>query len=256
MKNIFALLFCSVVLSACATKFYIPGNRFLSPESSGGFGHGDFKTGAIGVTDVQVASDMTVTSPDLTPKMNKNSSLSAGGQFGLFEKFDLYLTGVMGGPNFVGVKYQLLGDPAAAAKAENLSLSLAGGAAFSNSLVKSSSGDVQSESKINFSGWEALLLLGYRPMDSILLYAGPFQTVVNADVAIKRTQSNVTTVTAEPDGSGEMRGLIGGVRFGQNFFFSAELSATETTWTRQQPTRYVTDKFTDTALGAVIGGTW
>jgi hypothetical protein len=246
----------TLLTPACATKFYLPGNRFITPESSGGLFKGDVKLSALGVTQVQVSNSMTSTAPDLTPVLIKNSSLGLGGQMGLFENFDVYLNGVMGGPGYAGVKVQLLGDPAATAKASNFSLSVAGGGAFSNTKLSSSENDVQGESILKYSGWEAMVLLGYRPSDILLLYGGPFQSVVNADVTLKRTQNNVTSVTAEPNGSGEMRGVTAGLRFGQNFFLNLEVSATETAWTRHQPSKLVTEKFTDTAFGAALGGSW
>jgi hypothetical protein len=256
MKTLLILSMILLTTAGCATKFYLPGNRFITPESSGGLWKGEVKLGALGVTDVNIANDMTSTSPNLTPAMNKNSTMSLGGQLGLHERLDFYLNSVMGGPNYAGVKVQLLGDAATTAKADNFSLALVGGGAFSNTRLTASNGDIQGESTLKYSGWEAMVLLGYRPSDSFLLYAGPFQSVVNADVAIKRTQGGTTTVTGEPDGNGEMRGITGGLRFGQNFFLNLEVTATETVWTREQPSRLATDKFSDTAFGAAIGGAW
>jgi hypothetical protein len=251
-----SVLGAMVALSGCASRVFIQSNRFLAPEASGHFLGGDVKTGAAGVTHVQVADNMTSASPNTTPVLAKNSTVLFGGQLGLLSALDLYLTSGVGMAEVVGFKLQMIGAPMNAAKAGNFSLAIAGGGAFGSTKQTSEFGDVKGATNSEFGGWEAMVLAGYRPFDSLLVYASPFASKTNATVKVERTASGVTSTTAEPNGFGEMKGVTLGARLGTNFFVSVEGTLTETTWTRSSPTELKTDKFSDQALGLVAGVSW
>lgn len=254
MKKLFLVL--AFLQVGCASKFYIPGNRFLIPESGGDWLKGDLKVGGVGVTQVQVADDITSASPNLNPELIKNSSVSVGLQLGLLSRLDAYYNNVSGAADIVGLKVQLLGDSNLTAKANNFSFALAGGAQFRTVSTSLDSGGNSSTSKIKLSGYEAMALIGFRLSDNVLFYTNPFVNKVNADVQIQRTSSGFTTTTAEPNGTGEMKGAAIGMRFGKGFYLDVEVALTETIWTRTNPTELKTDKFSDSALGVALGGTW
>jgi hypothetical protein len=254
MKKIILLI--ALLQFGCASKFFISGNRFLIPESSGSFLKGDFKVGGAGVTQVQVADDITAVNPDTTPQLSKNSSVALGLQIGLVNRIDLYLTGVSGAADIAGLKVQLLGDSNPTAKAHNFSLAVAGGANFGTISNSNNSSSVSANSKIKLGGYEALALMGYRFSDGFLFYLSPFASTTTANVKIERTVGDVTTTSAQPDGTGTMNGATVGVRFGKSFFLNAEVSVTDVEWTRTAPTELKTEKFTDSALGIALGGTW
>jgi hypothetical protein len=257
-KILLTSLFLS--LCSCASKFFVPGNRFLSSESSGKFLHGDVKSGGIGVTSVQMADDITLASPDLTPKLEKNSAGLFALQLGLFSGLDIYANMPFGGPLFTGGKIQLTGDTFREAKAGNFSLSIAGGAATGTLSQSAEADDIKSESKIKFQGYEAMVIAGLRVTDWTLFYVSPFYTHVSAKAKLQQTDTTnpaaTPTVTAEPDGEGDMRGATVGLRFGKYFFVSGEASFTEMTWKRKNPTPLEADKFKNVAIGAALGGAW
>lgn len=260
--NIALVFGLSLLSSACASKFYVPGNRFLSPESGGKFMRGDIKTGGVGVTSVQVADDITLQNPDTAPKLEKNSAGLIGTQLGIVNRLDLYATMPLGGPLFAGAKVQLLGDSFQDAKKGNFSLSLAGGVATGTQTqtVGVSAGANNStsyESKTKFSGYEALLIAGYRVSDWTLFYLSPFYTHIDAKVTLQQTSgTGVTTVNATPQGAGDMKGATLGLRLGKHFFVNGEVSLTETTWEQKEPVEVKADKFSNVAVGFALGGAW
>jgi hypothetical protein len=253
----FILLPCLCLLTAaCATRVFIPTNRFLSPESSGDIWRGDVKLASAGVTQVQIADDMTLVSPDLTPVLSRNSSLLVGGSLGVASFLDLYINATASAPLFAGVKLQLLGDPAPSAKAGNFSLALAGGAAMSSTKQTYESGGVKGESEMKFSGWEATVLLGYRFGDNFMMYTGPFKSSVKTAAAIQRTISGVTTVTAQPDGIGESTGGVLGLRWGSSVYFTIEGAYSNNQWTREKPSELKAEELNALVGGLAIGGAW
>lgn len=244
------------LFTGCGTHVYIPGNKFMSPEASGHFLGGEFKAGLGGVTDARLTSDMTAVAPDTTPELNKNSTLLVGGQLGLLPALDVYFSAGRGTSDVIGGKLQLIGASAQEAKAENFSVAIAGGFVFGDVPQSSGTDQISGKATVNFSGWEALANIGYRPFDSLLIYAGPFASRTETKAVVERTELGVTTVTARPEGCGEMRGVSLGFRAGTNFFITAEGSLTETVWTRTSPSDFKTDKFTDQAVGVAVGGSW
>jgi hypothetical protein len=254
--RLFSLMSLLLALSGCATRIYLPGNRFVTPEASGRFLGGEFHTGGAGVTHVQVADDMTAVTPNTTPLLVKNSTLAVGGQLGLLPILDFYYSNAFGGATAYGVKVQVLGEPANTAKEGNLSLAIVGAiqAGSQNSSVESSG--VSGKSDVSFSGWEGVLSLGYRPAEGLLIYLSPFVSQTKATVKIERSVSGVTTNTTQPDGVGDMKGLSLGLRVGSTVFLTLEGSLTEAVWTRTSPSELKSDKFTDQALGLALGGAW
>lgn len=257
-KSLYIALSTCFLMGCASTKFFIPANRFMIPETGGGLGLGEASGGGVGVIGVEITPNMNVASPDTTPELSKNSALSTGLQLGLFSFIDLYYNVAVGAPAAAGLKIQLLGDPKRTAKAGNFSLAVAGGGVFGDSKQTSSSTSSKASSELDFKGWEGMALIGYRPSDIVLFYAGPFQTHVEADIKISRTilSSGVTTVTSEPNGEGDVKGVTVGMRIGYHFFFNLEVSKTETVWTRNEPTILASEKFENVALGISLGGAW
>lgn len=243
----------------CASQFFIPGNRFLSPEGSGGLLHMDIKNGGVGVTEVQTADDISHTVPDTTPLLVKNSAVFVGAQLGLVGPLDAYGYQTFGGPAFFGGKLQVFGPAMREAKGGDFSFSLAGAAAVGNKTQTVDSGGKHSESLFGFSGYEALVLIGYRMWNWFLVYVDPFYTSIKATNTITQRPSSgggATTTTATPDGQGEMKGVSLGLRIGYYFFVNLEGSYTIATWQRTNPTVLAADQFTNVALGVALGGMW
>ncbi len=211
------------------------------------------------MTSVEQAHNITDVAPDTTPRLAKNSAAFVGLQLGLINHIDIYANEAFGGPVFAGVKLQLVGDPFKDAKSGNFSFSVAGGVASGN--VTESQGtdtatSTKSSSDATFGGYEAMVIMGYRPSDWTLIYVSPFTSHITAKTKIQQSTAGVATVTAQPDGQGDMKGASAGLRFGKYFFVNGEVSITETKWKRMKPTVYETEKFSNVALGVALGGAW
>jgi len=252
----FILIFLVFLVTGCASRFFIPTNRFLSPETDGALWKGEVKLGSAGVTQVQLADSMTSTTPDITPILSRNSSIYFGAELGLASWLDVYYSGVASAPGFVGLKIQIIGDPASTAKAGNFSIALAGGPGFGSAEQTDGSDDLKGKTKMKFTGWETALLLGLRLSDSFLIYAGPFKTHVQTNTEIQRTQNSVTTTTAEPHGTGDISGINLGLRFGKSIFLNIEGSYTTNQWTRTNPTELKADDLNALTGGVAVGGAW
>jgi hypothetical protein len=256
MRNFVLLLILGFATSGCATRFYIPTNRFQTPESSGNLWRGDIKIASAGVTQVQIADDTTSLNPDLTPILSRNSALQIGGSLGLASFLDLYANVTVSSPTFVGMKVQVLGNPAPGAKAGNVSLAILGGVATSSTKQNYDSSGVSGTSEMSFSGWEGAALLGYRWSENFLVYTGAFKSHVKTEATIKRTSNSITTVTAQPDGVGESSGAIFGVRWGNSIYISIEGISSANQWTRKKPTEQKADELNALVGGVAIGGAW
>lgn len=251
-----SLLIFTLFSVGCAAKFRIPGGRFMTPESSGQFAKGDIKAGMSGTVDVEVADNITSSSPDTTPLLHENSDPALALQVGLMERVDLYYTAVLGSAEFAGAKLQIIGDSAANSKSGNFSLALAGGASFGSQDLTSSTNSVEGEANLDFSGWEAMLLIGYRPTDSTVVYLGPSVINLQSDVTIQRTSGGTTSITAQPHGEGEVVATTLGLRTGQSIFLSLEATFFKANWKRTNPTVLEAEEYSDTLLSAAVGGAW
>lgn len=229
MRRLAVVVF-AVFNFGCASKLYLPTTRFITPEAGGEFLSGDFKVGSASVVHVQVADDITLASPDTTPDVKENSTVALGVDLGLLPFVNAYYTGVQGAPGVGGIKIQLLGDGSSSAKKNNFSLAIAGGANFGSVEDEAESGGVTGNSDIDFGGWEAMALMGYRPADKVLIYLGAFRSFTTADVKITRTSGGTTTTTAQPDGEAEVEGGVVGLRLGKDFFLGVEGSYSETNY--------------------------
>jgi len=256
MKQFIFLLSFAVLTTGCATRFLVPANRFVLPENTGALFKGDVKTGMASTGQVELADDVTAASPDTTPILSRNSAVHIGADLGLASFLDIYFTKISGGPTFAGLKIQLLGAPISTAKSGNFSLALAGGSGFGSITQNTEVGTIKGESELKFTGWEALLLLGYRPADSFLIYAGPFTSHIATDAKIKRTANAVTTTTAEPSGSGDFSGVNMGFRWGYHFFIVVEGSYINMKWTREKPTELKASDLSSFVSGITLGGAW
>ncbi len=237
-KLIYLGFFC--LNFSCAVKVKMPAQRFITPETNGHFMKGGIGIGGGGAASVQVVDDRFSSTPSTVPSITKDSETSANVHLGLASFMDLYYHAGSESPVYVGAKIQLLGDPSETSKQGNFSLAIAGAAAFgsdddSSTIEAGTSSEVISNVDVKYGGWEAMVLLGYRPSDKVIVYTGPFQTETTAEVTVTRSTAGTTTTTASPKGKGTHNGIVAGVRFGKNFYFGIEGSKSEATWTRTEP---------------------
>ena len=205
---------------------------------------------------MQLTEDMTSSNPDLNPILSRNSAMTLAGGLGLHKILDLYATAMSNGPNMVGLKLQILGNPAPGAKAGNFSVALAGGGAFSSSSNYYESDGVRGDADTSFSGWEAMLLMGYRTNENFLIYAGPFQSHFKTETVIKRKSGTSVNVTGEPNGTGDFTGGSVGVRLGNSIYVALEGTYTSAKWTREKPTELKANDLNSWVGGIAFGGAW
>jgi hypothetical protein len=176
---------------------------------------------------------------------------------GLWSWVDLYGHAVEGSPSAAGIKLQILGAPNTTAKAGNISLALAGAPVFGTTKLDVDNNGVKSTADMKFTGWEASVLAGYRFFDSLLIYAGGFQTHIDMKTDIQRTQNSVTTTTASPNGNGDVSGGNLGIRWYPKFgVVGIEGTYTTNLWTRTNPSEKKADNLDSLTAGFVFGLHW
>lgn len=257
---LFAAVLMSGVLSGCAATVHIPVTRFKSPEASGNLWAGEIRGGLTSTAKITLANDVTAASPNTTPDLGADAILGAGFQLGLSERIDIYTSGVMKGPSFVGLSIQVLGDSVKEAKEGNFSLSLMGGAAFGgateSTTVGSGGSEVKGESSTTFQGHEASVLLGYRPGDRIMFYGGPSLATIKSKTVVERTSGGVKTETANFEGQGNVTAILLGLRLGTEWFLGVEATSSTTKWERTTPSVVAAEAMNQQTAGIHFGGSW
>jgi hypothetical protein len=174
----FVILFFLFLIQGCATKYIIPGNRFMTPETQGGvlLSHFEFQQASAN----QLFSDVSKGTTDRGVTQQVVSR--AGFLFGtsLYESIDFFWSHTGGGNSLFGGKLQVLGT-SKAAKGAGHKLALAA-ALGGNEHETEGANSVEFE----LGGQEYNLLYGYRFSENILAYSNlsyanySFNGVVNS----------------------------------------------------------------------------
>ncbi len=158
------LLYCFylTLLSGCATKYMLPGNRFLTPETQGKTFESQF--------EIQQASASRGTI-DLSNASTDNALLysdekKAGYLYStsLLEQIDFFWSTVASGNSMLGGKYQILGSSRTAKGAGH---KIAVSVAFGGNKHKIEGSDTI---EFNLKGKEFSLIHGFRINENVLLY--------------------------------------------------------------------------------------
>lgn len=231
------LFLCLYLLGGCATKYIIPGNRFITPETQGGTFHGQI--------EVQQTSANLLTIDTRNNSVNDGVIYSPTTRTGflfsdsLFDNFDFIWSHTGSANSLLGGKLQMIGDPRMA-KAEGHKLSVA--ALFGGNEHTTDDKSVQFE----LGGREFLLIYGYRVTDAVLPYISFTRAAYDFDGKIKKG----TFSGQEPHLKTTTNALNMGLEFSHNSLF-AKLEATyqqlTTTDTKDR------DKF---MFGYSVGYSW
>lgn len=209
------ILFLSLFfLGSCATKYIIPGNRFITPETQGGALKGAFEFQQTGATQLTIdTSNGSVKDGVLYADMTRT-----GFQFSesLFDNFDFMWAHTGSANSMLGGKLQIIGD-SRAAKGSGHRLSLA--ALFGNNEHETDDKSV----KFELGGKEFLIVYGYRLTENVLPYAS--LSLASYDFTGTVHSSDPQLNGAEPKLTTKARSLSGGIEFSMNAFF-AKLEAT------------------------------
>lgn len=194
------LFLCLYFLVGCATKYILPGNRFITPESQGGFLRGQLELQQ--TTANQLTADVrqgTVSEGVMYRDVSRVGFLYSTS---LFERFDFVWSHTGSGNSLFGAKLQVLGG-SKTAKATGHKFSLAGlGGANDHE-----TGDTSVIFRL--SGKEYLALYGYRIDEMFLPYVSISYGTYNFSGKI--SSSNPALNGLRPSYETKIRALNGGL---------------------------------------------
>jgi hypothetical protein len=151
-----------VFLSGCATKYILPGNRFITPETQGSIFLGQIEYQQAGANQLIIdTSNGTVDAGVLYEDVIRSGFLMSNS---LFDSFDFVWSHTGGGNSMLGGKLQFLGGSRsgnAAGHKGSLAI-LAGGNDYETD---------DKTIKFNLGGTEYLALYGFRLNPAVLTYS-------------------------------------------------------------------------------------
>lgn len=154
------LLFLQV---GCATKYIIPGNRFLTPESQGGFFRGQIEM------QQTTANQLTALADDGNVENGVDSAIVNRTGFllstSIIESMDIIWSHTGGSNSLLGAKFQILGGSRSSkSTGEKLSISAVFGG---------NEHEIEGEAGVEFefTGQEYMLAYGWRFSEMFLIYS-------------------------------------------------------------------------------------
>lgn len=225
-------------LTSCATKYLIPGNRFITPEAQGNAFHGQLELQQAKATNVTLDTrNGSVDDGVLYEDVTRTGFLISNS---VFNQIDVLWSHTGGGNSLLGGKFQFLGDPRIS-KSAGHKASLA--ALFGGNEHETEDEDVEFE----LTGREYLVLYGYRINETIF----PYLSFSMASFSfLGKINSNNSLNGLEPEYITDSKAVNGGVEVNFNTIF-VKLEATyqklSTDHTRDQ------DRF---LIGYSLGMSW
>ena len=197
----FCLILILFLSTSCATKYLVPGNRFITPETNGGAFKGQFEIQqtsanqlALNIPQSRVEGVVYGIIPR-TGFMYSNS---------FFESFDLYWSHVASANSLVGGKLQIIGG-SKATKSAGHKMSLA--AAIGSNEHESDDGAVE----FKLGGNEYLIIYGFRFNETVMVYSSLVRSVYNfngtyqgSNPALRGLEPKVETVSTAINAGGEV----------------------------------------------------
>lgn len=176
----FLFILYLLLLGGCATKYILPGNRFITPESQGQAYRGQVEVQKTTANQVGVnyqgttLEGVTYTDTARTGFLFSNS---------FFNQFDAIWSHTASGNSMFGGKFQFAGG-SRTSKESGHKLSLA-------ALIGSNDYEVDDRSlEFTLGGQEYMLLYGYRFTEQLLLYSSLSQANYTFDGHIKKGSLN------------------------------------------------------------------
>lgn len=196
-------------LTSCATKYIVPGNRFMTPETEGGA----FRT-AIEIhqsTAYQLTADVSRGSVDDGVITTVTNRTGFAVETSFLEQLDLFWTHTGGGNSLLGGKYQFVG---ASKNAKAAGHKMAISAAMGGNEHETDTGN-----KVEFelSGQEFQLLYGYRLNEFLLAYSNLSYGRYNFAGKIHSSDSTINGL--KPVYESKVTSLYGGLEIAVGAFF-------------------------------------
>lgn len=206
-------LWILLFLSSCATKYLVPGNRFITPESQGQALRGSIELQQTGANLLKInTANGTVDDGVIYEDVTRTGFLFSNS---LFNQFDILWSHTGGANSMLGGKFQFFGEPRVA-KATGHKASIA--VMFGGNEHESDDESIEFE----LTGREYLALYGYRFSENILPYASLSLASYNFSGTIR---TNNALNGLEPKFVTESRAVNAGVEFSVDAFF-AKIEAT------------------------------
>lgn len=195
------LLFLSLLfLTSCATKYIVPGNRFITPESQGEALRGQIEFQQTNANQLTIdTSDATVDEGVLYSDISRSGFLLSNS---LFDQFDLFWSHIGGANSMLGGKFQLIGGSRVS---NSIGHKMSIGVAFGNNEHETEDESVEFE----LGGKEYLVLYGYRFSPNVLGYTSFSHATYSFSGDIR--SSNPSLNGADPHFETKIQSLSGGL---------------------------------------------
>ena len=201
------LLFTLLFQVGCATKYIVPGNRFLTPESQGGALRGQFEFQQTN------ANQLTIDTSNGSANDGVNYADTSRSGFllsnSLFDPFDIYWSHIGGANSMVGAKFQFMG---ASRTGNGVGHKMSVAAAFGGNEHETEDDSVE----FDLSGKEYMLLYGFRFSPNILTYS----SFSYSDYTFKGDIKKGPLTGSSPKYETNIKALSAGVEFSIDAFFA------------------------------------
>jgi hypothetical protein len=164
------LLGALLLFTGCATKYMLPGNRFITPETQGEAFRGQMEIQKTTGTEVSINTvQNTVDQGVLYNSVSRTGFLLSNS---FFDRFDVVWSHTASANSMIGGKFQFLGG-SRVSKATGHKLALA-------ALVGSNEHETDDNSvTFTLGGSEYMLLYGYRFLPELMMYSSLSQSSYN-----------------------------------------------------------------------------
>ena len=194
-------------ISSCATKYIIPGNRFITPESQGGIFKGQLELQQTGATLATI--DTTNGTVDEGVRYKEVARTGFLVSNSLFNQFDFLWSHTGSSTSMIGGKFQFLGDPRSGKGAGHKA-----GLAL---LIGGNEHEAEEEDvEFELTSREYLILYGFRINENIF----PYTSFSYATYNFKGKITGGSLNGLEPEFVSDSRALSLGSEFSIESFFA------------------------------------
>lgn len=233
------LFFLLLLQVGCATKYMLPGNRFLTPESQGEAFRGQIEVQKTTGNELSIDTRQnSINDGVLYSKVSRTGFLFSNS---LFNQFDLFWSHTAGANSMIGGKFQFLGG-SRISKSTGHKMSLA--AAIGSNEHETDDGVVE----FTLGGQEYMFLYGYRFVEQLLAYTSLSQANYMFDGEINSRNSALNG--QQPKIDSKIISLSGGIEA------SVESVFAKLEFTYQSIASDKTKAYTNYITGLSVGLSW
>jgi opacity protein-like surface antigen len=210
----FILFLSFYFLAGCATKYIVPGNRFITPETQGGALRGQFEFQQTTANQLTIITDNGTVDEGVNYIDINRSGFLISNSF--FEQFDLFWSHTGTANSMLGGKFQFVGG-SRTSKATGHKLSLA-------AAIGGNEHETDDESvEFKLGGQEFLVIYGYRLSEHVLPYTSFSYATYSFSGTVKSSDPVLNGL--EPELQTTVKSLSAGMEFSLESFF-AKVEAT------------------------------